>query len=514
MVRFLRNLLIAIALVAAIAIGAAAAWLLQDPNRFKPRIEALIEAQSGVPLEIAGDLDWRLWPPVSITAGDLRADYQGQAWQIDRLTLDLDAIAAIRNPEQWRVESVTVDDATLRQEGGVLKVSQARLSELVPGRPAPVTAELTYATDGGEPIPVSAQGRVSVDPDTLSLSAEDTRIATPYAEGTCTAQARPVEQAAPDAPPARSRNGETGAELIPVDVFRAFSWSGECLLDWVQIDDQRFENVAVDLRNDAGDSAVIATFPRFFGGQATADVAIDARRTPVTWQLTPTLTDVNSHELMNWLEAPLNWVADVAYGGTLTFEGNTAEELVASMSGETSFDGGEGRIGITTIRNQLLELATLFNEGERIRSWPDMWNYERFIGDWRVDRQHHTLNASLDNLSLNAEGDYDPAGDQMDVLLTLVFGNDPSLPVFDLDPLLYDLPIPIRCRGSLETPDCRVDPQVARRVVAEGLGGENPELRDKLERRIDEEVPEQYREAARSLLDALGDSLRSRAGDQ
>lgn len=506
MVKFFRNLLIAVALVA-IALGATAAWLLENPNRFKPRIEALVEEQSGVPLTIGGNLDWQLWPPISITADDLSTEYEGQAWQIGRLTLDLDAVAAIRDPEQWRVQSATVENATLRQEGSVMNVSHARLDDLVPGRPAPMTADLTYTAEGGEPIPVSVRGNVSVDPATAGLSLHETRLTTPHAEGTCTAEARPVENPASAPPP-------TEADVIPVEIVRAFSWTGECMLDWVQIEDRRFENVAVDLSNDAGNSAVVATAPRFFGGRAVADLTIDARSTPVLWTLTPSLTDVNSGELMDWLGQRLDWAASLAYGGTLTFEGNTTEALLASMSGETSFDGGSGRIDIATIRSQLLRLADMINEGERIRGWPEMWDYERFVGNWRIDRQHHQLDAALDNLSLTAEGDYDPAANDMDMLLTLVFGDDPSLPVFDLDPLLYDLPIPVRCRGPLEEPQCRVDPQVASRIVAEALGGEDTELRSKLEQKIDEEVPEEYRDAARSLLDALGGSRKGRAEDE
>lgn len=498
MLKFLRNLILGVLLIAVI-LGATAMYLLQDPNRFKPQLEELIATQTGVPLRIEGDLDWRLWPPVSITAEQLHADYEGQVWQVGRLTLDLDAIAALRNPEQWRVQSLTVNDATMTQEGSTLNVSQARLDDLAPNRPAPVTADLTYTAEGQNPIPVSLRGDVSVDPDTLGLRLQDTRVETPYTLGTCNVAADPVTNPQPGPEP-------TEADLIPVDLFRAYSWSGECQLDWVELDDTRFQNVEVDLNNDAGNSAVMARIPEFFGGEAVADVAIDARRTPVRWTITPTLTDVNSGELMNWLDQRLRWAASLAYGGILTFEGNTAEELMQSMSGETRFDGGQGQIDIAKIRGQLLNLATMFNEGERIEKWPEMWQYQSFVGNWRIDRQHHQLEAALDNLSLTAEGDYQPAADDMDMLLTLTFTNNPDLPVFDLNPLLYDLPIPVRCRGSLDDPTCRVDQQVAQRVVAAALRGEDSELRGKLERKIDEQVPEQYRDAARSLLDALGGS--------
>ena len=500
MLRVLRFLLIAVAVVV-IALGATAAFLLQDPNRFKPRIEALIAEQTGVPVTIGGELGWRLWPPVSVTAEAISADYEGQQWRVGQLTLDLDAIAAVRDPDRWRVESLTVDNATLSQEGSILTVSQARLRDLIPNQPAPLTADLTYTAEGQEPRPVQVRGQVAVNPETLDVSLQNTRFETTDAEGVCNLEARP----APDPAPAPAPTEE---DLIPVDLFRAWSWTGECQLDWVQVDDRRFENVTVDLENEAGNGMITARAPRFFGGEAVGDIAIDARSTPVKWTVTPTLTGVNSKELMEWLDQRLNWMANLAYGGTLTFEGNTAEALLASMSGQTRFDGGQGHIDIARIRGQLLNLANMFNEGERIQGWPEVWDYQRFVGNWRIERQHHQLQATLDNLSLAAEGDYRPGADEMDMLLTLVFTNDPSLPVFDLHPMLYDLPIPVRCRGSLADPTCRVDQQVAQSIVAQALSGENTELRSTLERKIEEDVPEEYRDAARSLLDALGGSRK------
>ncbi len=506
MQKFVRRLLVAVALLA-ITVGAVASYLLQDPNRFKPQLQSLIEAQSGVPVTIGGDLGWHLWPPISITAEDVSADYQGQKWQIGRISLDLDAVAALRDPSQWRVQSLTVDDVNMRQQGSVLSISQAKLRDLAPGRPAPISAHLTYTAEGQAPVPVDVDGRVSIDPATSRLALANTRVEMPYAQGTCDVQTEPTAHAA-KAPPA------TDADLIPVDVFRGYSWSGKCALDWLAVNGKRFENVAVDLGNHGGDSALTARLPKFFGGQAVMKLAIDARATPVRWTLTPTLTGVDSQALMAWLDQPLHWVSQLAYGGSLSFEGNTAAELAASMSGDTRFNGGQGRIDISAIRSQLLNLASLFNEGQRIRGWPEMWDYQRFVGDWHIDHQHHTLEASLDNLSLTAQGDYHPASNDMNMLLTLVFHRNPALPVFDLNPLLYDLPIPVRCKGALDAPTCRVDDKVAQRVVAAALNQKDSALRTKLEKKIDKEVPAQYRDAARSLLDALGSSLQDHPQDQ
>ncbi len=140
MMRLLGYALVVMAVLAA-AGAAAGVYLLQDPNRFKPELEAMIERQSGIPLTIGGDLSWRLWPPLSLSAAGLSARHQGQDWHVGRLTLELDAVKVLSNPEHWEVHSLMLNDVTVRQEGGVLTLDE-------PARAYPGTAGAVQRTPG------------------------------------------------------------------------------------------------------------------------------------------------------------------------------------------------------------------------------------------------------------------------------------------------------------------------------------------------------------------------------
>ncbi|MFW6092918.1 MAG: AsmA family protein [Pseudomonadota bacterium] len=504
--RTLRYVLLGVAGILLVA-SAVLAVFLDDANRFKPRLEALIESTTGVAVRIGGELRWKLWPPVSIAADRVSAEQDGQAWDVGRLTVNLALMELLTGPDAWRVASFTATDAVLRDDAGRLEIHRARLRELAPQRPAPFSAELTYTADGLPPRPLTLDGFIALDPDTGSLGLTDTRFETVDAAGLCHADARALEDAAP-APPAAED------ELIPVATLRAFDVDGTCSLDWVAVEDRRFTDVDVVFSSEAGDARLALDAPDVFGGEAAAVITADARREPVQWTVEPDLAGVDSAALLALFDQRLTWAAPLAYGGTLRFEGNTPEAIRDSVSGETRFDGGQGRIDISAIKGRLVELAAMFNEGERIRAWPQMWRYQRFVGDWRIDGRHHMLNVALDNLSISAEGDYAPFRDDMDMLLELVFSDDPEWPVFEMNPALYDLPIPIRCRGELTSPRCRLDEDAAQRIVARAVSGEDSELRAELENKIDQEVPAQYRDAARSLLDALGGSSGRRGGEQ
>jgi len=477
-------------------------WL-QDANRLKPQLEQIIEAQTGVPVRVEGELAWRLWPPVSLSAETVRADYQGQAWSIARLELDIGLTSMLRDPELWQIQALTLEGVEMREAGDLLEVQTLTVRNFSPGRPAPVNTRLVYTADAQAPLPLNLGGNLTYDPQTSVIRLDSTKFDTDLAAGACDLTLSPGS-ASLAAPPAREE------DLLPLDLLLGYSWSGSCLLDRLDLDGERFSAVKLTLQNEAGRSSTRTSFPQFFGGNAVLELEVNASETPVRWTLTPELNNVDSQRLLAWLDQRLQWLAPLAYGGTLRFEGNTEAELMASMSGETRFDGGKGSINIAAIKQQILSLATLLQEGDRISGWPDVWEYQRFVGDWRIDRQHHLLDLTLDNLSVEAEGDYLPESDEIDLLAQLTFSNDPQFPIFDVNPLLFDLPIPVRCQGQLADPNCAIDQAAAQRIVASALqSGDATGLRSKLERKIEEEVPEEYQDAARSLLDIFSRSAPS-----
>lgn len=494
-----------LALLALLAIiGGAIFYFTQDANRFKPELEALIAEQTGVPVQIEGDLAWRLWPPLLLTAEKLSAEHEGRQWQLGRLALDIDVMTLIEDLDHWRVQALTIDDLTMEDGGDRLEVSHLMLEDFVFGEPAPLAIVLNYLPADAPAIPLELNGNVTYQPEPEQYALEDARFNTTDADGICSlaVQLNPVSSL--PAP------GDAN-ELIPVDTFNEYDWQGTCTLDRLTYDDQSFTDVLIVLDNANGLSTNDISIPAFFGGTAQVNVVIDTRATPVHWIIEPSLENVDSQRLMAWLDQSLQWIAPLAFGGTLSMTGNTEKELLTSVSGETRFDGGQGQINIVKIKQQLLRIAALLNETDKVMALPDMWPYERLVGTWRINEQHHQLDFALDNLTVLAVGDYNPETDKLDLRAELTFENNPDLPVFDINPMLLNLPIPVRCRGALADPTCRIDDRAAQRVVASALTKSDSPLRAKLEEKIEEEVPEKYQEAAKAILDLLGGSRKKRS---
>jgi len=494
MLRFLGRLTAAV-LVLIMAVSAGAWYVLDNPNQLKPQLTALIEERTGVPVRIDGDLSWQLLPPLTLSAAGVRAEQDGASYELGRLELDVDlgSVLTSQDLNAWQIRSLKLTDFELNRDGERTQIPHLTLNDFAFDQRSPFATELTYQGPDGNAIPLAADGTLIYRPGSQTVELIDTRFKSDLTSGLCN-----LTGSMGDA------GGYVDAEgtLIPVSIWRGYNWAGACLLDAIELDGERFEDLNLELSNTAGNSSTVLTLPRFFGGNATAKVDINAEHDPVVWRIEPDLNNVDSQALMSWLDQRLTWAAPLAYGGSITLTGNTAEELARSVSGKTRFDGGQGNIDISRIKTPLVNLAALLKEDQRIRNWPELWRYERFAGEWTISGTQHAMDLALDNLAAAIAGSYDPIADVMDMQIDIVFEDTPDQHSFDVSPLLLNLPIPLRCRGTLAAPQCAIDQQAAQRVVAAALANDQGgALRSRIEQKIDEDVPEQYRDAAKGLLD-------------
>ncbi|MEJ2088144.1 MAG: AsmA family protein [Gammaproteobacteria bacterium] len=434
MLNFLVRALIGVA-VLMVALVAGAYVVLQDPNRFKPEIEEFVAEQTGAQVDIGTDLHWVLFPPLGLSAKEVKADYEGNSYALASLRLDLDLMSVLRTRDidQWQVTALTLDDLVVTQAGTVTHIESFRIDNFKPKTPSPFKAVLTQRSGEEPPLPLEVNGLINVDPTANQASLTDTRFGTTAASGVCNLDATMTDSSQPPDP---------ADALIPVSIWRTVNWSGACTLDRLTLLEEDFHQATVSLSNTGGKSTTEVRIPEFFEGSAGATVDIDASSDPVRWRIVPDLARADSTAVMAWLDQRLKWIAPLAYSGEITMTGNTTEELVHSVKGKTTFDGGQGKIDIAQIKQPLLKLATLFQEPERVAAWPDLWSYERLVGDWVINGTNHQMDFALDNLTAAAKGDYDLLTDALDMNVEFLFEDNPDMHSFDVNPVLSGYPFP------------------------------------------------------------------------
>jgi AsmA protein len=302
--------------------------------------------------------------------------------------------------------------------------------------------------------------------------------------------------------------------ILPLELVRTTDWNGTAAVDKLHYRDAVFDNAKITTKNSAGNITATIDLPRFFKGSATTQLAVDAHTSTPQWHVTPKLDNVDSTALLAALDEKYDWVALFLANGDVTMHGNTPRELITSMTGKSSFNGGKGTLDIAEIKNAALAVANLLGGSELVAAWPDRLQYQRFTGTWNVDGAQQLFDVALDNLTLKAKGTVDPLTDMMDLTATVTVNNDPKYPTFKVGKALMGLPLPIRCHGPLDDPKCGADPEATKKLLQQALTGNNPEMKERLDSVIDEKVPEQYRDTARSLLDLLKQGAKTQPETQ
>ena len=261
-----RILLVAFAVLLSLAL--LATWFIQDANRLKPGLAAYIERETGLPVEIRGNLEWQLLPRIRLAAEDLHGIHDGRTWSLERLVLRPDAGSLIRNlesPGDWRIAGLDVEGLVLEGGRTDIRVSRLTLHGLGLDSPAPLEARVTLMPEGRAPVEVSLAGL-------LTLSAERVRVRElayrmPDASGTCNVEAMPNGKLWPPLP--KQENA-----ILPLEFMRAWDWDGRCDLTRTAYAGELIENAHVVLDNKEGGSIVRLRAPSFLGGEAQVEMIV------------------------------------------------------------------------------------------------------------------------------------------------------------------------------------------------------------------------------------------------
>jgi hypothetical protein len=301
--------------------------------------------------------------------------------------------------------------------------------------------------------------------------------------------------------------------LLPLELIRSYTWDGTATIGELVYDDATFANARATTMHRNGVVNTELAIPAFFEGAARSVVEIDLRGEQPVWRIHPTLQNVDSQALLQWLGQGLQWAALLLAQGELTLTGNTERELFQSVRGRTEFDGGQGRLSIGELKQQAMAIASLAGTPERVQAWPDVLDYRRLTGTWQVDGLQHDITLLLDNVRLRINGTYDPFTEAMDMRLALTILDEPEFQSLEIHPRLFGVSLPVRCRGTLDAPRCRPDEQEVRSLLASALREEaTGQARERLDEALERHIPDEYRAPARELRDALRgiDPRRSR----
>ncbi len=505
---------LALLVVAVIALVAGFAYRFGDAEHLREPLETYFSERTGLPVRIEGELAWQFFPPLQLsitelTAGAQDAKRRGSLKATALRIAPISALLAPNEPSQWTISAFTLDNLQYVDGPRHYEVVQFEIHDLKDRTAAPFSTALTY--DNGrpneqgmsEPETLNLAGSMLLATSSLKMTLSDVTVAGSMAEGKCDANFSLAHSAATQTV-ASSKD-----DLVPVADLRDTRWQTDCVFNSLRWNNQDFNDTTWFSTNDSGVTRHRLNIADFFSGSAQIDLSVDASLPQVRWLLEPKLTTVDSAKLFGWFDQSSRWQGPISLDGKVSFQGNNAAAFLLTGKGELNISSNNGIFDIRDVKQQVKGIGKLIGQQAKVADWPDDLSYQSFSAHWVMQGAEHQIAALLDNLKISAAGNYQIIADEMDIDAQLTFVSNAEPKPLPVSAMLEDVPIPMHCQGSIAAPACSIDSNAGRDIIGDILSGEggNTSLRKKLDTVIEEEVPERYRDAARQLLDLLGDTF-------
>jgi len=195
----------------------------------------------------------------------------------------------------------------------------------------------------------------------------------------------------------------------------------------------------------------------------------------------------------------------LAMDSTTTFTGNMLSEVLASLEGKSNFTVSNGTLDVVAIKGIARIVDGLQGKTSGISAWPDQLPFKKLEGEHQFNEGVKTdqqFSFVMENMEVVGSGglDYFSNTINYDIEATLkenVGGQ------FTVNKNLADIRWPLHCEGSLDASAselCLANKNAVTKIVTEIA---KQAIRRKGEDKLLEKVPDEYKDAAKKLLEGL-----------
>ncbi|WP_016856605.1 AsmA family protein [Halomonas smyrnensis] len=306
--------------------------------------------------------------------------------------------------------------------------------------------------------------------------------------------------------------------LLPADWLAALSLDAKLSLDELILMGQSFSDVSLTLAGDDGRQRLVNFASGLHEGRLSATGELDARETPLRWQLSPRVENLRLGSLLTSLgEEPAPLEGQLNAEGELTTRGNSVPELKRALNGRLATRLAEGRLPGVNVSQELCTTTARLEGESTSRDWAPDTRFQRAEASFRIRdgvAESDDLSVAIPGIGLGGEGSFDLTSERFDLRANARFTGEDVDSACEVNRRLVDVPFPVRCEGQLGGDSgewCRFDRDAFRSTLGDLLREEasqraNDKLRESLDgamEKLDERIGEDSRRELRDALDGL-----------
>ena len=293
---------------------------------------------------------------------------------------------------------------------------------------------------------------------------------------------------------------------LPVELISSISLLGEISVESVTVNDIRLQDVKVFTNIEDGVLDIEVPPISLFEGSTQGTIRLSTRDGASELEVTQTISKANLSKLSP-LVSRFNGVSGFLQAeSSYTAVGDTIEEMLDSLSGNSAFSITDNSVDIGVIKQVFTAIAALSPNGEAIQQWPDVIRFSDVSGymifeDGLTSQQEVKLR--MDNFDISGSGRIDPDAQTFDFDLLFTVLGAPYTQTIPINELYHNVPWPVDCSATFAddfSRYCRADFNRVRDIFSQ-LGANA--LQNELQEIITDQVREQFRESARGLLKSL-----------
>jgi hypothetical protein len=186
--------------------------------------------------------------------------------------------------------------------------------------------------------------------------------------------------------------------------------------------------------------------------------------------------------------------------------GSTVNEMLASLSGSTSFTVTENSVDIGLIKQVFTAITALSPGGDTVQQWPDVIQFSELGGlvifeDGIAANQQ--LKLRMDNFDISGTGGINLAEKNFDYDMQFTVLGEPAPQTIQINERYHNVQWPVSCAAAMSDPVsqyCGPDFTRVREIFTQMATNE---LRNRAVDSLIDQVPQQLQDSARGLLRSI-----------